>query len=175
MTDDKKNPYVEMTDDVMKTHLTQLKEVVDSKKIDVTQIFGEPITEDDKEKMKKVDTLTSEVKKLAEEAGKKDLTDNEQILAQANIDRAVSDIKKIDKDAPLDAVLNSKLNNLQKLEVLSGTQALVEHYTGQIATIRTELAPPADGSVSTQQTFSVPDSKSSAEDIIKSMIPQEKK
>ncbi len=165
-----------MTPEVINTHLGQLKEVVDSKKIDVTQIFGEPITTEDKEKIDKVDTLTSEVKKLAEEAGKKDLTENEQVLAQSNIDRAVSDIKKIDKDAPLDAVLNSKLNNLQKLEVLSGTQALVEHYTGQIATIRTELAPADAGAgTSVQQTFSVPASKSTAEDIIKSMIPQEKK
>ncbi len=166
-----------MTDDVMKTHLTQLKEVVDSKKIDVIQFFGEPITEEDKENLKKVDTLTSEVKTLSEKASKEDLTENEQVLAQANIDRTVSDIRKIDKDAPLDKVLHSKLNNLQKLEVLSGTQAMVEHYTSQIATIRTELAPPADGAGATgvQQTFSTPGTKNTAEDIIKSMIPAEKK
>ena len=166
-----------MTDDVMKTHLKQLKEVVESKKIDVIQFFGEPITEADKEKIAKVDTLTSEVKTLSEKASKEDLTENEQVLAQANIDRTVSDIKKIDKDAPLDRVLNSKLNNLQKLEVLNGAQAMVEHYTSQIATIRTELAPPADGVSATgvQQTFSVPKGDSTAEDIIKSMIPKEKK
>lgn len=174
---DEKNPYAEMTEDVMKTHLTQLKEVVDSKKIDVTQVFGEPITDADKEKLEKVDTLTSEVKTLSEKASKEDLTENEQVLAQANIDRTVSDIRKIDKDAPLDKVLNSKLNNLQKLGVLNATQEMVQHYTSQIATIRTELAPPADGSGAqgVQQTFSTPPTKSSAEEIIKSMIPQEKK
>ena len=166
-----------MTEDVMKTHLTQLKEVVDSKKIDVTQVFGEPITEEDKENLKKVDTLTSEVKTLSEKASKEDLTENEQVLAKANIDRAVSDIKKIDKDAPLDKVLNSKLNDLQKLDVLSGTQAMVEHYTSQIATIRTELAPAGDGAGAgnVQQTFSTPKGDSTAADIIKDMIPKETK
>ena len=166
-----------MTSEVFNTHLTQLKEVVDTKKIDITQIFGEPITKEDKEKLEKVDTLTSEVRTLSEKASEKDLTENEQVLAQASIDRAVSDIRKIDKDAPLDKVLHSKLNNLQKLEVLSGTQEMVEHYANQIATIRTELAPPGDGTGApgVQQTFSTPPTNATAADIIKDMIPKEKK
>lgn len=176
MTDEHKNPYEEMSTDVFQEHLKQLKDVVDTKKIDITQIFGEPITDEDKEKLKKVDTLTSEVKTLSEKTSKEDLTENEQTLAQASLDRTVSDIRKIDKDAPLDGVLHSKLNNLQKLEILNASQAMVEHYTAQIATIRTELAPPEAGAgTAAQQTFSVPKGESSAEDIIKSMIPKEKK
>lgn len=169
MSDDK-NPYLDMPEDVLKVHITQLKSVIDNKKIDVQQFFGQPIKDEEKEKLKNYDTLQTQVKDLSEKASKENLSDTEAKLAQATIDRVVSDIKKIDKDAPLDKVLNSKFNNLQKLDILAGTQDLVTHYTAQMDTLRQEIGSPGQPGM---QTFSKPASEGTAVDIIKSMLPKE--
>ncbi len=172
---DEKNPYLEMPEDVFKTHLGQIKTVIDDKKLDVSQFFGEPITDSDKEKIKQVDTLQTKVDELAEKANSDKLTDNETKLAQSNIDRLVSDIKKIDKDAPLEDVLKSKFNNLDKLDILNGTQKVVAHYTAQIETIRNEI--PSQGAAGTQ-TFAKPatpdESSKIITDLVAEMIPKDK-
>lgn len=173
MTEPKENPYIKMPDDVFKEHLTQLKTVVDEKKIDVTQFFGEPITKEDKEKLEKVDTLQTQVDTLSEEKNKKDLSETEEKLAQANIDNIVGDIKKIDKDAPLDTVLKSNFNALDKLEILKGTRQTVEFYAEQMNTLREQI--PSQGT-DVNQRFSKPaPGADSAESIIKSMTPEANK
>lgn len=171
---DEKNPYSDMPVDVLQKHLEQLKTVVTEKKINVTQFFGEPIKTEDKEKLEKYDSLQSKVDELSKKASKENLTDNESKLADATVNRIVSDIKKIDKDAPIEGVLKSNFNNLQKIEILNETQGIVQHYTGQMDTLRTELGnqPGTPGT----QTFSKPTGGSeTAAELIKSMLPEEKK
>ena len=171
MTEETKNPYVEMPEDVLKTHLEQIKSVIGTKKIDVTQFFGEPITQEQKDKIAKSDELANKVKELSDKASKENLTDNEAKLAQASVDRIVNDIRKIDKDAPLDKVLDSKFNNLQKLDILAGTQDVIQHYTSQMETLRQEIGSQGQPNL---QTFGKPATNDSAADIIKSMLPEEK-
>ena len=176
MVDKIENPYTDMKQDVLSTHLTQLAEVVKgSTEIDVKQIFGiadASISKEDQVKIDQHDSLTSKVDELSKVASAKDLTDNEVILSQASIDRAVSDIKKIDVDAPLSTVLDSKFNNLDKLSILKMTEDTVSHYVDQVATIKKEVG--AGKPDSTTQTFGeAPASTSgeSAASIIAEMLP----
>jgi len=154
--DDKdKNPYTDMPQDVLTKHLEQLSTVVKDKKVDVTQYFGAPPSEEDKNKIEQFDPLTAKVKELTDASSSKDLSDNEKVLSQASIDRIVSDIKKIDADAPLAAVLESKFNNLDKISILGSVQGMIEHYTGQITTIKKELGSKS-GTGNETQTFGKP-------------------
>lgn len=160
-----------MTEDVLKTHITQLQEAVTQKKVDVTQFFGEPITDEAKKKLQERDELEAKVKELSEKAGATNLSESEQKLAGATIDRIVRDIKSIDPNAPLGHVLDSKFNNLDKIDILGGYQKAVEHYQNQIATLKRELKP--DGNESATQTFSSPKgTEDDASKIIASMIPK---
>lgn len=174
-TQEVKNPYTEMTPDVLTKHLEQLSSHVKEKKVDVTQYFGTPISQEDQDKLGTVDSLNTKVKELNEAASAKDLSDNEKILAEASIARVVSDIRKIDKDAPLGAVLESKFNNLDKLAILSSVQGMVEHYTGQLTTIKKELGTKSSGTSSTDQSFGKPNTgDKTAAEIIAEMNPKSK-
>ena len=177
MTEDKdKNPYIDMPQDVLTKHLEQLSTVIKDKKVDVTQYFGAPPSEEDLNKIKEFEPLTAKVKELTDASSVKDLSDNETILSQASIDRIVSDIKKIDADAPLAAVLESKFNNLDKLSILGSVQGMVEHYTGQITTIKKELGGSKAGEGTGTQTFGKPGSTDeTAESIITEMTKSGKK
>ena len=174
MVDEDKNPYIDMPQDVLNKHLEQLSAVVKDKKVDVTQYFGAPPSEEDQDKIKQFEPLTAKVKELTDVASSKDLNDIEKVLSQASIDRIVSDIKKIDADAPLAAVLESKFNNLDKISILSSVQGMVEHYTGQITTIKKELGSKS-GTGSETQTFGKPGSgDKTAESIIAEMTKTDK-
>lgn len=163
------NPYPEMPADVLAKHIEQISAVIKEKKVDVTQFFGGPISEEDKNKIDKFDSLTSEVKTLSEAASSKDLSNTEVILSQTSIDRVVSDIKKIDKDAPLESVSTSKFNNLEKIQVYGIVEGIVTHYAGREAAIRKELAPGGDKGT-TEQQFSKPEIKSGdAEALVKTI------
>ncbi len=165
MTDNKeKNPYTDMPQDVLNKHLEQLSVVVKDKKVDVAQYFSASISKEDQEKIDQADTQTAKIKELSEAASAKDLSENEKILSQATIDRVVSDIRKIDTDAPLASVLESKFNNLDKLSILGGVQQIVEHYVEQIATVKKEVG---SGAKTGTQTFGKAKETGSAEDIIK--------
>lgn len=163
---DKKNPYTDMPQDVLDTHLEQLSVVVKDKKVDVTQYFSTSISKEDQDKIDQADTQTAKIKELTDAVSSKDLSDNEKILSQASIDRIVSDIRNIDTDAPLASVLESKFNNLDKLSILGGVQRIVEHYAGQIATIKKEVG---SGTKTGTQTFGKAKDAGSAEDIIKEL------
>ena len=166
MTDKDKNPYTDMPDDVFKTHLEQLSTIVKDKKIDVTQYFSTELSKEDQDKIASVSGLQAKIKELTESASAKDLSDNEKILSQASIDRIISDIKNIDTDAPLAAVLESKFNNLDKLTILGSVQTMVQHYVDQVATIKKELG---TGTAKGTQTFSKSKGEGSAEEIITKM------
>lgn len=164
------NKYLEMPKDVLLEHAKQLKEAAGTKIVDLTQCFGAPKTEDELQKLKDYESVSAKVVELSKDAATKELTDNEVVLAQASIDRAVSDIRKIDPDAPLEAILSSKFNNLDKLAILGGYQPVVEHYTAAISTIKTELGK----KTSTSQGFAAPETgDETAASIIESMLPKE--
>ena len=164
-----KNPYAEMTTDVLETHLKQLKSVVEEKKIDVTQYFGEPekISTEDQSKIDQHDSLTTQLKTLNDTASSKELTDNEAILAQANLDRAVSDIKSIDDSVPLDSIVSVKFNNLEKYAILSGVKPIVEHYKKREEILRKEIG---DKGATTTQKFSKPEDTSDAATLVAEVI-----
>ena len=166
MADKDKNPYTDMPDDVLKTHLEQLSTIVKDKKIDVTQYFSTNLSKEDQDKIASVSGLQAKIKELTESASAKDLSDNEKILSQASIDRIISDIKNIDTDAPLADVLDSKFNNLDKLTILGSVQTMVQHYADQVATIKKEVG---SGTEKGTQTFSKPKETGSAKDIITEM------
>jgi hypothetical protein len=165
-----KNPYAEMTSDVITQHLEQLKSVVEEKKIDVTQFFGEPasISPEDQSKIDQHDSLTSQVKTLTEAESAKNLSDNEAKLAQASFDRAVSDIKTIDPSVPLESIVSTKFNNLEKYDIMSGVKPIVEHYQAQIATLRKEIG--GSGDAATTQKFAAPEESSDAETLVAEVI-----
>ena len=167
------NKYLEMPSDVLKTHFDQFKEAISKNtEMDAKQFFGEPMTAEQTEKLQNYDSLTSQVKELSTAASAKDLSDNEITLAQASIDRAVSDIRKVDPDAPLGSILDSKFNNLEKLSILGKIEGIVTHYTGAINTIKAELAP--TGEETTTQKYSAPKpTEESAADLIKTAMKVE--
>ena len=176
LTEEIKNPYPEMPEDVLSEHLKQIGAVVKEKKVDVTQYFGASVSEDDKNKLEQFDVQAKTIKELNEAASAKDLTENEKILSQASIDSMVSDIRKVDPDAPLLSILESKFNNLDKLSILSGTEGIVDHYVGQISTLKKEFSEKTgNGTQTGQQTFSTPGTKSSAQEIIVEMTKVGKK
>ena len=164
-----KNPYTEMTPDVLETHLKQLKSVVEEKKIDVTQFFGaaDPISSEDKAKIDQHDSLTSQVNTLNEAASKGELSDVEARLAQTNFDRAVSDIKEVDPDVPLESITSVKFNNLEKYDILSGVKPIIKHYQSQINVLRKEIGDKAEV---TTQKFAAPENSSSASELVKEVI-----
>ena len=174
MVDEDKNPYKDMPQDVLTKHLEQLSTIVKDKKVDVTQYFGAPPSEEDQNKIKEFEPLTAKVKELTDVASSKDLSDNEKVLSQASIDRIVSDIKKIDADAPLAAVLESKFNNLDKISILGSVQGMVEHYTGQITTIKKELGSKSGAEGGTQTFGKPPAGDKTAENIIAEMTKTDK-
>lgn len=174
MTDEIKNPYPDMPNDVLTEHLKQIGAVVKEKKLDVTQYFSSPLSEEDKNRIKNYDTQTAKVKELSEAASAKDLSETETKLSQASIDSLVNDIRKVDPDAPLAPILESKFNNLEKLDILRGTGSIVSHYVDQIATIKKEVGKKDKGGEGTQQTFSKPKEGETGEAIITEMIPKKK-
>jgi len=171
LADETKNPYKDMPEDVLSTHLKQLSTIVKEKKIDVTQYFSTDLSKEDQDKIKQVGPLTAKVKELTDAASAKDLSDNEKILSQASIDRIVSDIKNVDADAPIATVLESKFNNLDKLTILGSVQTMIQHYADQVATIKKELG---SGTKQGTQTFSKPEEKGTALEIITKMYKLKK-
>lgn len=167
---DVKNPYAEMTSDVLNQHLAQLKSVVEEKKIDVTQFFGEApsISSEDQSKIDQHDSLTSQVKTLNEAASSKDMSDIEAKLAQTSFDRAVSDIKLIDSNVPLDSITSIKFNNLDKYDILSGVKPIIEHYKAQEVALRKEIS--GDGTKDVTQKFAAPENKSTAAELVAEVI-----
>lgn len=155
-----KNPYIEMPKDIVEKHLSQIKEVIGDKQINVQQMFGLGVSDEDKEKIEKFDSLTSQVSKLQEASASRELSETESRLAKASIDRLVSDIKVIDENAPLESVLNSKFNNLEKIDMLSGTKDMVKHYADRIEAVKSELTTKTanvEGTAGIRQEFANPE------------------
>ncbi len=162
------NPYEKLDNAALTKHAEQLSVIVKEKKVDVTQMFGEPasISVDDQNKIDQFESLTSKVNKLSEEVGKSNLTDTEAQLAKQNLDRLVGDIGVIDTSAPIAAFVDSKYNNLQKYEILSDVVPLVKHYVDQIATLKKGIGE-GNKDENTQtgtQTFAEPEATSDAAD-----------
>jgi len=170
MSEEPKNPYTDMTTDVLNKHLEQLKSVIAEKKIDVSQYFGTPISDEDKKKLEEHKALSDQVNKYVEAANSATLSATEIKLSQQNLDRLVNDIKNIDPDVPLDGVIGSKFNNLEKIDILTGVQGIVKHYDEQIDTLKKEIA---TDTTSVKQTFGAPEEKGTAADIIKSLAKTE--
>lgn len=169
-----KNPYTEMTESVLTEHLKQLKTVVEEKKIDVSQYFGASLSDDDKTKLKQYDSLSAQVKELSTAAASKNLSDNEVRLSQASIDVAVNDLRKLDPHVPLDQILDSNFNNIEKLDILNGVKPIVEHSMASLETLRKEI-PQSGTEVTGTQKFQEPKpGDETAAEIIEQMIKANK-
>ncbi len=167
LSDEKKNPYVEMTADVLQTHLQQLSTTVKEKKIDVSQFFGAAITEDQENKLKSYDSMVSQVEKLSTDAAGKDLSEVEKRLTQTNIDSIVSDIKKFDDKVPLTGILSGNLDNITKIDVLNNVKDITKHYNTVVDNLKKELP-----QKSKDQTFGegVPGDTDDAEKIVNNLL-----
>lgn len=169
------NPYLKMPTDVLIKHIEQVADAVKGKtEIDVTQMFGVPtISADDQVKIDEHATLTSQVEKLSADASAKDLTPDMVRISQVSIDSSVGGLKGIDKDVPLESVLSSKFNNMEKLDILGIVKPIVEHYSGVVETIRKEVGSKDPAAV--DQKFSTPEDKdATGAKIIAEMVPKKK-
>lgn len=160
------NPYAAMTDDVFKTHLEQLKEVIATKKVEVPQLFsGVTVMNDEQKKMvEEYPKMQDQIKSLSAERSGKDLTEIEKKLAQSSIDNQVKEIKAIDATIPLDGIIKSSFNNVDKLEILSGVLPIVQHFGTVVSNLRSQIG----NKEGQQQNFAAPDLSDGkkAEDII---------
>ena len=164
------NPYIAMTDDVFKTHLEQLKEVIATRKVDITQLFStvSVMTDEQKKMVEEYPKLQEQIKNLSAAHAGKDLTEIEKKLAQTSIDAQIKELKSVDVNVPLDGIIKSGFNNVEKLEILSGVAPIVQHFGTVISNLRSQIG----NKEGQPQNFAAPDLSGGkkAEDIIAEVI-----
>ena len=140
------NPYLKMDDKTLNTHLAQVKEVMDEKKISTLQFFGESLSEDTKTKIGEhasltsdKESLTTQVKTLEAAASKGTISDDVQKLANLSIDSAASEIKGIDENFPIKAIVDSVSDPFQKVEVLKGLKSAALYSQKAVEAIKSQI------------------------------------
>lgn len=143
---EEKNPYLEMDEKTLNTHLAQVKQVMDEKKLSTIQFFGESLSEDTKTKLGEVasltsdkESLTTQVKTLESAASKGTISDDVQKLANLSIDSAASEINSIDENFPIKAIVDSVSDPFQKVEVLKGLKSAALYSRKAIDAIKSQI------------------------------------
>lgn len=191
------NAYLEMPADVFNKHLEQIKEAASTKSVDLTAKFGAPaLTEEIKAKLSAYDTLKAKNEELVAAASTRELSENEKRITAHTVSTLVDGIKQVDPAVPLQGFLDSGLNSLDKMDVMSNVAGIVKHYNSQISTLQAKLdaaggGGEGDGSggdggdgdgnggggsgggKTGKAQFSAPKGNQSAMDIIKSLLPAE--
>ena len=188
------NAYLEMPADVFNTHVEQLKVAAEKHSIDLKAKFGaSPLTEEIKAKLSAYDTLKAENEKLVAAASSRELSDNEKRITAHTVATLVEGIKQIDPAVPLQGFMDSGLNTLDKMDVMSNVAGLVKHYNGTIKTLQSKLdaagggdgdgsggggsgdgnGEGGGGSKTGTAQFGAPKGGLDAMEIIKSMMPEE--
>jgi hypothetical protein len=135
----KENPYVEMTDEVLTENINQLKEVMEKKNLSTLQFFGESLSEDTQAKVDEHASLSQEVKTLKEAASAGTVSPDVKRLTELNVDSAISEIKKLDDNFPIEGIVNSISDPFQKINALTGVKAAVEYSQKAVNAVKSEI------------------------------------
>lgn len=167
MTDE--NPYLTMDSDVLNKHITQMNEVMETKNLSKLQAFGESISE---ETQTKLDSASAVSQQLADAVAKipKETVVNPEVdkLAQMSLDNAVSDIKAIDENFPIQGIMDSSLNSFDKIDALKNAKEMATYSTKAIAAVKSQVG---TGAKPGTQGYAAPeDNTAEADDIVAKLI-----
>ena len=159
---EEKNPYVDMPKDVLEKHLGQMKEARDTNKsfqeVDLLQSFGQILSTEDEQKIKQHTELTSEVANLKKTGDLGKISETENELATLNLNDSIDRIKEMDKNFPIESVINNtNMNSLEKARALRPLEAAAKYTVKALATLRKEIPDANSGTV--LQSFASPDGK----------------
>lgn len=152
------NPYLTMPSEQFKTHITQIVEALETQKITTLQAFGESLSEDTQNKVTEHASLTEEVKTLttavatAKSADK--LSPETEKLVKISMDGVISEIKAIDEHFPIEKIVDSSLNEFEKLDMLTASKAGAEYHMKAIDAIKEQVGATSTTKV---QGFGKPD------------------
>ena len=146
------NPYSTMTDDEMKKNFSQMAEVLNQRSlgIDYHEAFKlekATVSEGDKKKVELADKFLAFGQQMLVEAGVKaedanpaPVDPNLEKMAQVNLDNAVREIKEIDKDIPIDGIVNSGKSVFDKLETIGHIKSVAQHHGKVVKGLRDTIS-----------------------------------
>jgi hypothetical protein len=166
MTD--KNPYLEMSEDVLKTHMSQISELMEKKGFTAYQFFGESLSEDTQGKLAENASLTEKVKNLESavttaEAGK--LSPETEKLAKITIDSVVKEIKSVDEDFPINGIIDSSLTAFEKIDALKSIVDMAVYSKKAIDAVKAQV-----GNKPGVQGYTEPVQDADADKLVQSII-----
>ncbi len=143
---EKENPYLKMDDATFTKHVDQIKEYVDKKKLSTIQFFGESLSEDTQTKLDEhaslttdKASLTTQVKTLEDAATAGEMSEDVKKLAKLSIDSAVSEIKGIDENFPIQGVVDSISDPFQKVDALKHLKVAADYSKKAVDALKSQI------------------------------------
>lgn len=133
------NPYIEMEASVLEKHISQIKGVMETNKMSTLQFFGEAISEENQAKVDEHASLTKQVSDLEAANNAKTLSENETKLSKLTMDSVVSEITSIDANFPIKGILESPLDNFQKIDMLNVAKEQATYTQSSIDAVKSAV------------------------------------
>lgn len=145
------NPYKTMNDDEMKKNFTWMAEVLNERSLgldyhEVFKLEKATISAEDKKKLEQRDKFLAMHQQVMEEIKGEpvkpvpDTIDpNLEKIAKANVDSTVREIKEIDKDIPIDGIVNGDKSIIDKLDILNHVKEIAVHHGSVVKGLRDKI------------------------------------
>ena len=164
----KENPYLVMEANVLSEHIAQINEVMESKSLSKLQAFGESISEETQTKLDNASVVSQQLADAEAKIPVDVVVDpNTDKLAIINLDRAVSDIKAIDENFPIQGIMDSSLNSFDKIDVLSSVTDMAKYSAKSVDAVKAQIG---SGQKPGTQGYAAPESTTEADELFKKLV-----